>query len=579
MIADAEVSIPPDGDNQPISILIRRYEQVVANRRIWEYHWQELRDLVNPHGSDFNRFTQPGARKTDLIFEGTACGALEELAAGLHSFMTSPTDRWFNLAVHGYDHTKDYLAMTWLEQVADIIYSCYSEPRTNTNDALHESYMDLGSFGTACIYQDWDRKENHLFFKTYPLADVRILENANGYVDSVWRDVQMSTRQIRETWPDIAESNRAIKEERNEERFWKVVHCVFPRTDRSAQKLNAKNKKYASYYFCAELKQVFSESGYDEFPYHVPRWAKRAGEMYGRSPGMTCLPDIKMLQAMEKVQIKSMQKLVDPPLLVPNDGFMLPIETKPSSLIFYDNGTGDNNMIRPLETKAQVQVGEDKMEQKRQYIRKCFYADWLQRMKKTERQTATEIMDDRQEMMQMMAPILGRLQSELTGPMIARTYNLLNARGMIPPAPYSLQRRKIKIVYISPVAIAQLAIKGTVIKAFVEEMMGMAQAMPEVIDSLDPDGIAKTLSIVQNVPRGVLRNPDEVKKIRAQRQKQQQAAMAAQTAEPASAAAKNLATAQEKGLDLSQVGSMGAAGAAGEGQAVQGGGGRAAGFD
>ena len=541
-----------DGANSTIATLMKRYDQVTAGRRIWEYHWQELRDLVNPHGSDFNRFSQPGARKTDLIFDGTACWALEQLAAGLHSFLTSPTDRWFNLGIHGYDSDDDFETLTWLEEVADIIYGEYCEAKTNVNDSLHECYMDLGSFGTAVVYQDWD-KEGHIYFKTYPLADCRIGENSKGYVDSVWRDVQMTTRQILQEWPDAEAKSDGLRNEKNPDRMWKVVHAVFPRTDRLATKLDAKNKKFASFYFCPELKLVLSEGGYDMFPYHVPRWAKRAGETYGRSPGMTCLPDIKMLQAMEKVQIKSMQKIVDPPLLVPNDGFMLPIETTPSSLIFYDNGTGDNNMIKPLETKAQIQVGEDKMQQKRDYVLKCFYADWLQRMKKKERQTATEIMDDRQEMLQMMSPILGRLQSELLGPMLSRTYALLNNHGRIPPCPAQIRSGRMIVEYISPAAIAQLATKGTTIKAYVEEMAQFAQVMPEILDSIDPDGVVRELSIVQNVSRGIIRNPEEVKKIRAQRQKLQEAQAAAQTAEPIAGAAKNLATAKEKGLDMADM--------------------------
>lgn len=531
--------------------LLTRYDQVCTQRRTWEYHWQELRDLVNPHGIDFNRVQQPGARKTDLIFDGTAVWALEQLTAGLHSFLTSPSDRWFNLCVHNYDYMNDAAALTWLEQVSDIIYQCYCDAKTNFNDSFHEAYTDLGGFGTAVVYQYWDADERRLVFRTYPLADCRIMENSSGYVDCVWRDVKMTTRQILQEWPNPEDHGDVISKEKNMDAEWKVVHAVFPRADRDRMKLNGKNKKFASFYFCQTAKAVFSESGYDEFPYHAVRWAKRTGEIYGRPPGMTCLPDIKMLQAMEKAMIRSIQKIVDPPLLVPNDGFMLPIETTPASLIFYDNSTGDNNMIKPLETKAQIQVGEDKLQQKREYVMKCFYADWLQRTKKKERQTATEVSDDRNEMLQMMAPILGRLQAELLGPGLSRSYNLLNAAGMIPPAPFSLRQRKLHIEYVSPAAVAQYAAKGVAVKAFVEDMTQLAQAIPDVIDNIDPDGLTEQMALTRNISRKILRSTKDVKKIRDQRQKAQAAQQAAETAQPAAGAAKDMATAQEKGLDPS----------------------------
>ena len=46
---------------------------------------------------------------------------------------------------------------------------------------------------------------------------------------------------------------------------------------------------------------------------------------------MTALADIKMLNRMSEVTIRAAQKQVDPPLLVPDDGFMLPVRTIPGS--------------------------------------------------------------------------------------------------------------------------------------------------------------------------------------------------------------------------------------------------------
>ena len=78
-----------------------------------------------------------------------------------------------------------------------------------------------------------------------------------------------------------------------------------------------------------------SISGFKEFPFVVPRYLKASNEIYGRSPAMTALPDVKMLNEMSKTTIKAAQKQVDPPLLVPDDGFLLPVRTVPGGLNFY----------------------------------------------------------------------------------------------------------------------------------------------------------------------------------------------------------------------------------------------------
>ena len=86
---------------------------------------------------------------------------------------------------------------------------------------------------------------------------------------------------------------------------------------------------YSSIYYHKDDNHIISISGYNEFPYVVPRWLKSSSEIYGRSPSMTALPDVKMLNKMSETTIKAAQKMVDPPLLVPDDSFILPVRTQP----------------------------------------------------------------------------------------------------------------------------------------------------------------------------------------------------------------------------------------------------------
>ena len=90
---------------------------------------------------------------------------------------------------------------------------------------------------------------------------------------------------------------------------------------------------------------------------------------------MTALPDVKMLNEMSKTTIKSAQKQVDPPLLVPDDGFILPVRTVPGGLNFYRSGTRDR--IEPLNIGANTPLGLNMEEQRRNSIRNAFYVNQL----------------------------------------------------------------------------------------------------------------------------------------------------------------------------------------------------------
>ena len=85
---------------------------------------------------------------------------------------------------------------------------------------------------------------------------------------------------------------------------------------------------------------------------------------------MTALPDVKMLNKMSEVTIRAAQKQIDPPLMVPDDGFIMPIRTTPGSLNFYRAGTRDR--MEPLNIGANNPLGLNMEEQRRNAIRQAF---------------------------------------------------------------------------------------------------------------------------------------------------------------------------------------------------------------
>lgn len=161
--------------------------------------------------------------------------------------------------------------------------------------------------------------------------------------------------------------------------------------------------------------------------------------------------------------------------------------------------------------------------------------------------TAYEVQDRREEKLRLMAPMLGRMVSELHGPMIARSYNLLLAHGKIPQAPPTMSGRTLKVGYRSPASRAQLGVKAFSMGRYLQEILPYAQVDPGIMDAVDMDIFAQQLAMARGTPRIILRSQEDIDQVRSQRQQTQAASQAAQIALPASQSVKNLADAASKG--------------------------------
>ena len=261
-----------------------------------------------------------------------------------------------------------------------------------------------------------------------------------------------------------------------------------------------------------------SVGGFVEFPFVVPRYLKASHEIYGRSPAMTALPDVKMLNEMSKTTIKAAQKQVDPPLLVPDDGFLLPVRTVPGGLNFYRSGTRDR--IEPLNIGANNPLGLNMEQQRRDSIRAVFYVNQLM-MQQGPQMTATEVIQRNEEKMRLLGPVLGRLQSELLKPMIDRCFAILLRNNQFAQAPDFLSGQDIEIEYVSPLAKAQ---KGTELSSITRaiEILGSLANVAPVFDYINFDALVKHVADLVGVPQKVLKLQSQVNAEREQAAQQQE---------------------------------------------------------
>lgn len=516
------------------SQIIKRLGSLESQRQVWESHWQEIADYVVPRKADVTKKRTPGDKRTELIFDGTAIHAAELLSASLHGMLTNASTRWFSLRFRETEFNQVDAAREWLEGAENVMYQAFA--RSNFQEQIHELYHDLICFGTGVMFIDQD-PEQQLRFQTRHCSEVFLSEDENGRVDTVFRRFKMPARAAIARF-NLDDGHRIVKRTKSDPyQMVTLIHAVYPRDERDNVRVDAKNKPFASVYVDPDSREVLSESGFDEFPYVAPRFLKASFEVgYGRSPAMTALPDIKMLNKMSEVTIRAAQKQVDPPLMVPDDGFMLPIRTVPGGLNFYRSGTRDR--LEPLNIGANNVLGLNMEEQRRKAIQSAFYVDQLI-LSQGPQMTATEVVQRTEEKMRLLGPVLGRLQAELLQPMIMRSFMLLTRQKAFAPAPDFMANQPIEIEYVSPLAKAQK--QGDVRSALqlLELFTPLGQLDPSVMDYVDIDGMAKYLMETLSIPATSVRGDEEVAMIRQERAAQQEQQAALQEAAQQAEIAKN----------------------------------------
>ena len=495
--------------------IMARFDRLKTGRQNWETHWQEVADYMQPRKADVTRTRSKGDKRTELIFDSSPIQAVELLAASLHGMLTNPSTPWFSLRYKDEGLDSDDEAKLWLEGVTDTMYTAFN--RSNFQQEIFELYHDLITFGTAAMFIEEDQNDL-LKFSTRHINEIYITENDKGRIDTVYRKFKITLRAAAQQFGNNLSEEARNKVEKDPFDEIDILHAVYPRQDFNPNKKDKQNMEFESVYVEYKNGNELSVGGFMEFPFVVPRYLKASHEIYGRSPAMTALPDVKMLNEMSKTTIKAAQKQVDPPLLVPDDGFLLPVRTVPGGLNFYRSGTRDR--IEPLNIGANNPLGLNMEEQRRTAIRNVFYVDQLL-LQQGPQMTATEVIQRNEEKMRLLGPVLGRLQSELLKPMIDRCFAILLRNNQFAPAPEFLSGQDIEIEYVSPLAKAQ---KGTELSSITRaiEILGSLANVAPVFDYINFDALVKHVADLVGVPQKVLKLQSQVNAEREQAAQQQQ---------------------------------------------------------
>lgn len=531
------------------SDLLRRWGEMKAERATWMAHWQELSSFLLPRsGRYFIQDRNRGARRHNNIYDSTGTRAVRVLAAGMMSGMTSPARPWFRLATPDKDLNKHQPVKIWLADVTALMLSVFN--KSNVYRALHQTYEELGVFGTSAkvVMDDFTNVVHHA---SLTAGEYAIATDWKGTVNTLCREFEKTVAEVvgEFGYKNCSTAVQALYDAGTLGAWVPIIHIVEPRSDRERDPNSkmAKDMAYRSIYFeqGSQSDKYLREGGYKEFPGLCSRWAVSGGDIYGNSPGMEALGDVKQLQQQQLRKAQAIDYMTKPPLMAPTSMKNSEVEMLPGGVSF-----GDGEGIRTaFEVKLDLSHMLADINDVRERIKGAFYADlFLMLSEQNEtRMTATEVAERHEEKMLMLGPTVERLHNEELNPLIQSTFNRMLRVGMLPPPPQELRGQTLQCEFISMLAQAQRAIGTNSIDRFVGNLGQIAAFAPGVLDKFDADDWADEYSDMLGISPSLVVGNDKVALIRQGRAEQQAAAQKAAMANQAADTTQKLANSPTNG--------------------------------
>lgn len=465
---------------------IKRNDRLKSERSNYDNLASDVADLINPRKS-VNTLRTPGSENTQQIYEDTPGRAAKKCASGIFAY-TIQGARWFSLKprrkdLQDNDSVKRFYASISEELSAQIMGSNF--PR-----AIYEALQNFVTMPAACIYLEEGGKNGLLNFQTYDFGSYVVANDADGIVDTIYRSFKLTPRQAAQKWgrknlhPKMIE---ALDDQKLCDSNFDFLHCVYPREeyDDSKQVVGPMDMPFASEYIDVKFKHKLAEGGYQEFPYFVARFNKNPEDVYGTSPAIDMLPSIRGIQKIKQTMLIAIEKHVNPPWLIPDDGASSYNWSAKAGAKNYwrANGVG-NAKPEPVQIQSDLNAGFTILQEERNSIRDGFFLDIFTLLENqvAGKMTATEVLKRLEEALNQLAPTWGNLQAEWYSPLIYRALGICARagafRGIEQPEEVAKDQR-FDITYLSKIALASEMIKARSFFQFVEAIERLVAASPE----------------------------------------------------------------------------------------------------
>ncbi|MBI1684454.1 portal protein [Caulobacter hibisci] len=529
--------------------IIRQRDHLKAIRALRDSEFQLIADYYMPRKT-FEVAPQKGQLRPRLVTTSVPQRALADSAAFLVGYLIDHTRPFVKpnvargLVAAGRQTELDDASLDYLDGVSWSVFDRMMLPQSGFLQSVSRLAIELRGFGTGVLWTGRKRGFGPVY-QARPFRRCWMSSDENDQIDTVYYEWCLPAWQVVQQYPaakGVDKIAELANDPKREQTDVTLLHAVEPR--RTGRALQAgSDKPFASVVIAVDYEgAVLEESGYDSFPYSVPRLGVEEGSAYGTGDAWRALPDAMVLNALQRDVEAGVGLRVRPPMFSPARLFGKPIDRRPGALNVYDEtGLGFQTLkdaIQYMPVGGDVGIGSDYMQMLERRIEQAFMTDWM-RLPDNGQRTATEINDRRDTRLRAMAALIPGVDRDLMGVCASRTLDVMVAEGQLAPPTEQLSEVEVDWDYAGPLAIAQQM--GQV--GIFERILGLAERVAQ-IDSREVATVAmgeglRASADALGAPVGMMRSRTAVAEIRAEDDRRAEEKHQAETAATAAAALRD----------------------------------------
>lgn len=544
-----------EGKNAKLAAqLIQRHGAQKSAQANWRTLWQEAADYIRPRKGNINAVVTPGSQQFTQVYDTTAGDSADIFAAGVLAQLTPAGELWARLAAKddAPQEEKDW----WDECSQRMMRVIHS---SNFYLAWHEDLDDAGIFGTSDIFVE-ESKKSVVNFVHVPLGTFTIAEDAEGMVDTVFREWEWTARQCEQKWGREALS-KAMTDCLDStapadcDRKFSIIHAVYPRAKGEVREgeVVGKLRPIASVYVDVTGQHVIEEGGYYEMPHCCGRLLRSNGELYGRAPGTDKLPNIKLANRMKLDLLLALEKQVKPSWLMPDDNASAP-DNRPNGVTYWD-ASNPANKPEQLRNEARVDFAVEALKGEQAVIREGFHVNMFQMLSNVDQmkreKTAFEVSQLIQEQLVLFSPLFARITQEKLNQVMRRVFGICMRAGVFSPPPPAVVEKGVleyEVEYVSRIALAIRAAEDNSLMVMMQLVSEMMNFDPSAVHVFKWREALRRSASNKGFPTALIRTDEEVDEIVAGIAQQAQAAQAPQMVEQLAGAAQKLGPGAQRKL-------------------------------
>lgn len=515
-----------------------RRQQLNLKRDNYMNLWEELAILTDPRNAYF-RTTRANGDLSQLIpkTDDTFQLLLPTHAAIMHSMLTPAAYRWHNFVFFEQELQEKYGYI--LDQTSDFLYRKRYAARSGFSAAISECYISQAVYGHCILEVTKDIKTRSVSYKALPVKEFAIDKDANGFVDTFYRTVEMTYRNLRQLFPDYIPENHKGDDNLNWlESKMELLCVVEPSLEHS--------KKFDNVWIDMTAHCILEKTVTDKSRFICGRSNvyPTSDDPYGFSAAMEVMPSMKALNSLSYGMLKLADNATRLDFLTGEDVI------NPNSFAgngnIIEGGIDDDGrpMVQRLEypnmpnADYMVRALQDK-------IKMALFVNFFATFNETQSRSATDSMLKANEKANMVSPYGDRFSREVLVPLIELELQYYADMHQLPQFPAEIKDLGLSTDF--DIVLDNPMLKGQRIDS-ANGIMTMAQYLGSLLQLDTEVNLSRTKQILAeifNIPLSVFNTPQEKAELENQRARDQELAMLAQNAGGLGSAVKDVAQAQQ----------------------------------